>query len=155
MRSSDDHFLRKVPCFSKMSEDDVTDLSVVLNTKRYGVGKYIFKEGAQVDHVQFITIIRRGEAEVFKKVSRGNPPKLLRLGKLGPGQFITPRAVLQEGAGQHLCYGVTVKTTSMVELVHLSKHDLLHRGEEALRRMQFALPKYPSYSEAKKRFKRE
>ena len=92
---------------------------------------------------------------MFKKVSRGNPPKLLRLGKLGPGQFVTPRAVLHEGAGQHLCYGVTVKTTSMVELVHLSKHDLLHRGEEALRRMQYALPSYPSYSEAKKRFKRE
>ena len=45
-------FLKKVPCFSKMTDDDITDLSVVLNTKRYGVGKYIFEEGAQVDHVQ-------------------------------------------------------------------------------------------------------
>ena len=105
------------------------DLGLVMNTSRYGVNTCIIKEGDTVDHVNYLTIIRRGEAVVTKRVNKNDE---LVLAKLGPKAFVTPRVVLQDTIVSHVSYPVTVKCTSMVEVVHLSKHDIMHRGERAV-----------------------
>ncbi len=83
-------FLKKVPIFSKISENELDEMNKITGTKRFNKRDIVFSEGEQGESM---FIIISGMIKVFK-TSTGGQVKTLDI--LGKGDFLGEMAILEK-----------------------------------------------------------
>ena len=106
--------LRKIPLFSGLDMNTLSDLADLLIDRRYPRNSMIFEEGVSGDYMY---VIQQGEVKI-SKLSDDGREKILEI--LGPGAFFGEMALLDRGPRS-----ASVKSTQACVLLALSRHDFL------------------------------
>lgn len=116
-------FLRKVPLFSDLSEEDFALLGEMVEEKKISAGEILFTEGSP-GHEAYV--IKEGELEVLKK----SADRELLIAVRGPGEVIGEMAMLEEAPRM-----ATVKARTDSILLAIEKeelNELMARSRSAL-----------------------
>lgn len=116
-------FLRKVPLFSDLSEEDFALLGEMVEEKKISAGEILFTEGSP-GHEAYV--IKEGELEVLKK----SADRELLIAVRGPGEVIGEMAMLEEAPRM-----ATVKARTDSILLAIEKeelNELMERSRSAL-----------------------
>jgi uncharacterized membrane protein len=116
--ATDFDFLRQVPLFGSLSDEELTEVSALLATQRFAAGALIFKAGDPGDQLY---IIRHGLVRIF--TSHDNQE--IELTRLCAGEFFGDLALL-DGSPRMASASAKVATEALIlgraQLVNLLSH---------------------------------
>ncbi len=105
-------FLRKIPLFSEMTEDDLQSLCLIVQDVDLPAGQMLFEEGSEGDTAY---IVESGEVDIVKTSDN----REILLAKRGPGEVFGEMALLLD---QPRSAGVRARTDT--KLIGISRADL-------------------------------
>jgi signal transduction histidine kinase len=123
-------FLRKVPLFSNLSDEDLDRLCQMVETIDLKGGEILFEEGSQGDKAY---IIREGELEILKVSGSRN----MLLAVRGPGEVIGEMALVEKKPRM-----ATVKTrvdTRLLSITHEQLESLIKSSPSAAESMFYTI----------------
>ena len=109
----DEHSLRQIPRFSRLSAAQLAALEAALERQRYAVGEDLFAQGAPADGM---LALESGQAVLFRTDETGAQTPLA---SLSPGQWLNDEALFNEAVQT-----ATLRAAEPVTALKLTRHSL-------------------------------
>lgn len=123
-------FLRKVPLFSSLSDDDLDRLCEIVTQVHLPAGEMLFSEGEMGDKAY---VIKEGQIEIVK--SSGG--RTVRLAVRQPGDVIGEMSLLE--AAPRMASGIARTDSELLAISHRQLDHLLNTSPSAARAMLFTI----------------
>lgn len=159
-------FIKDLPHFAGLSEDEVTQLAYSVRIAQYASGSVIFRQGFPVDDTKYFGIVKVGRCRRIKLIQRnGEDPSLedlhriagddqvtsstnelyeYTLGSVGPGGILAEGSILADANNTRMHPHAVVAETC-VEILYIARNALVFtlRNGNKFRKLLKLLPVVP------------